>query len=172
MACSQICQHNQSRCLRGDAHTQTQGDLRLQTSPTSQLLHECLLSATSQAKPSTCVILSVSLKGWRMQTRAISIGALLRAPGAHPNWKLWDVDLGKKRVSRDEFSGGGGEGSTKSPESIPFWMRIWERVKRPWMAAICRGLFPSLLCKNMAICFFFQCKAQRIPCSPFERTHL
>lgn len=26
----------------------------------------------------------------------------------------------------------------------PFWIRIWDPVKRPCMAAICRGLFPSL----------------------------
>lgn len=25
-------------------------------------------------------------------------------------------------------------------------MRICERVNRPWIAAMCRGLFPSLLC--------------------------
>ena len=36
-----------------------------------------------------------------------------------------------------------------SDSLIPFWMRIWERVKRPWMAAMCRGLFPSLLCAQI-----------------------
>ncbi len=27
---------------------------------------------------------------------------------------------------------------------LPFWIRIWEPVKRPCIAATCKGLFPSL----------------------------
>ena len=31
-------------------------------------------------------------------------------------------------------------------DKSPFWMRVWERVKRPCTAVMCRGLFPSRLC--------------------------
>lgn len=37
---------------------------------------------------------------------------------------------GGRGGSRGQFSEEG-EGVTKSPKAIPFWMRIWERVKRP-----------------------------------------
>lgn len=30
--------------------------------------------------------------------------------------------------------------------TVPFWIKIWDPVNRPYMAAICKGLFPSLFC--------------------------
>ena len=56
------------------------------------------MCARRQAKHSTRVILFVSLRGRGRQSRAISIGAWFRAPGAHPDWKtVWEVEYKEEK---------------------------------------------------------------------------
>lgn len=31
---------------------------------------------------------------------------------------------------------------------LPFWMMVWDLENLPWIAVMCKGVFPSLLCKR------------------------
>lgn len=59
-----------------------------------------------------------------------------------PTWRDKRVSQSKLKIIKTN------ENQLEKKNHQPFWMRIWERVKRPWMAAMCKGLFPSLLCRK------------------------
>lgn len=51
----------------------------------------------------------------------------------YPKWKAYDKN-------------------TPSP-FLPFWMMVWDLENLPWIAVMCKGVFPSLLWKRKKCCY-------------------
>lgn len=79
---------------------------------------------------------------WRGVLPYLSTQSISPPNGKQERWSELKYHKEERKICTNTFA----QINQMVESFLPFWMRIWERVKRPWMAAMCRGLFPSLLC--------------------------